>query len=152
MQHIINPRSFLQISLLAVVLATGCTDDTTDDFVGTWAYSGGMFVVDCNGQLMQFPLDATLTETIVLGSDRDLSKSDSMGCADITYDVDGEVASLAPSPQSCTLPMGTSTATSYTITISDDRDTLTTRSAGTFLATGAPAACTFTGEGTLVNQ
>jgi hypothetical protein len=100
---------------------------------------------------MLFPLDASLTETFTLGTASDLSKADSAGCAGITFDVAGDTAQLAPSPQSCTIPnMGTSTATTYTITLTGDGERLLTESAGTFAAPGAPGACTFLGTGTLV--
>ena len=148
-----RPIHLISISLLAVALSAGCTDDSQVNFLGTWAYSEGMFELDCNGQHMQFPLDATLTETFVLGTDRDLSKADSGGCMGITFDVKGDVASLAPSPQSCMIPnMGTSVADVYTITISDDGDTLTASSSGMFTPMGSPGACTFVGGGTLAKQ
>jgi hypothetical protein len=153
MNDIITGRHLL-LSLFTVALAAGCTDDTAqDDFVGSWAYSTGMFALDCGGQQMQFPLDGTLIETFAIGRDRDLSKTDSMGCTSITFDLDGDVARLAPSPQSCTITgMGTSTADVYTMTLSGDRQTLNASSSGTFLAPGAPGPCTFVGGGTLVKQ
>lgn len=131
--------------------AGGCADDPAQDFVGSWTYTGGEFRIDCGGQGMQLPLDASLVETIALGDSADLSKSDSIGCLGITFDISDRVASLSPSPQSCEVPgMGTSTADHYTLTLSADGATLTAASSGTFLAQGAPAACTFTGGGTLV--
>jgi hypothetical protein len=141
-------------TLLALATAAaGCTDHAAEDFLGSWTYSTGEFQLDCNGQQLQFPLDATLTETLVAGDATDLSKSDSGGCLGVTFDVEGRVAHLSPSPQSCLVPgMGTSTADTYTLTLSSDGKTLTTASAGTFLAPGAPGPCTFTGGGTLTKQ
>lgn len=141
-------------TVLVLSLTAACTDDEAarrDDFIGVWGYQSGQFEIDCNGQILQFPLDASLTETFTAGDGTDLAKSDSAGCAGITFDLDGDTAELAPVPQSCSIPdRGTSTATSYTITLSDDGETLTTASLGTFVAPGAPGACAFTGGGTLV--
>lgn len=135
--------------------ASACGDDANDPglFVGTWEYTSGEFRIDCNGQRMVFPLQAGFTETLLVGTDTDLSKNDNAGCMGITFNVDGNVASLAPSPQSCTLPqMGTSTAETYTLTLSADHETLTTASAGTFTPTGAPGACQFAGGGVLTRS
>ena len=140
-------------SALALTAAAGCADDPAEDFLGSWSYSVGEFRLDCGGQAMQFPLDTTLIETLALGDSSDLLKSDTIGCLGITFDISGRVASLSPSPQSCQVPgMGTSTADHYTLTLSDDGRTLTAASSGTFLAPGAPGACTFTGGGTLTKQ
>ncbi|HEY5936491.1 MAG TPA: hypothetical protein VIU61_17690 [Kofleriaceae bacterium] len=140
--------------LLGSLTITACTDDDEsrrDDFVGVWGYESGQFEINCGGQIMQFPLDASLTETFTLGEGTSLAKSDSAGCAGITFELSGDTAELAPVPQSCTIPnQGTSTATSYTITLSADGETLTTASLGTFQAPGAPTTCAFTGSGTLV--
>ena len=140
-----------RFGLLAVLLAAGCTDDAAAPFLGDWTYSTGEFRLDCGGQVMQFPLDASLVETFAAGTATDLAKSDTMGCAGITFEVAGRVARLAPSPQSCTIPgMGTSTAESYTFTLGDDDRTLVAASSGTLAIPGAPGACTFTGGGTLL--
>jgi hypothetical protein len=142
-----------RFGLLVALLAAGCTDDAADPFLGDWKYSTGEFRIDCGGQAMQFPLDGSLVETFAAGAESDLAKSDTMGCAGITFEVVGRVARLAPSPQSCTIPgMGTSTAESYTFTLGDDDHTLIAASSGSFLAPGAPGACVFTGGGTLVKQ
>lgn len=143
--------AFASALALTAAAATGCADDPAEGFVGDWTYSAGEFRVDCGGQQMLVPLDTTLVETIALGDSADLSKSDSIGCLGVTFDVSGRVASLSPSPQSCEVPgMGTSTADHYTLTLSSDGTTLTAASSGTLLITGAPAACTFTGGGTLI--
>lgn len=141
----------LATTLALSLAAAGCADDPAEDFLGSWTYQSGEFRIDCGGQVMQLPLDTSLVETIDLGAAADLSKSDSIGCLGITFDISGRVASLSPAPQSCEVPgMGTSTADHYTLTLSSDGQTLTAASSGTFLAPGAPGACTFTGGGTLV--
>jgi hypothetical protein len=141
------------LTFSAATAAVGCTDNTAEDFLGSWTYSSGEFRIDCGPQQMVFPADSTLIETLVAGEATDLSKSDTAGCLGITFDVAGRVASLSPSPQACQIPgMGTSTADTYTLTLSSDGKTLTAASTGTFLAPGAPAPCTFTGGGTLTKQ
>lgn len=142
------------LGVLAALFAAACTDNAADPFLGDWKYQAGEFRIDCGGgQVMQFPLNDSLVETFAAGEATDLAKSDTMGCAGITFAVDGNVARLAPSPQSCTIPnMGTSTAESYTFTLGDDDRTLIAASSGSILFPGAPAACAFTGGGTLVKQ
>jgi hypothetical protein len=142
------------LGFFAALSTAACTDDAADPFFGDWKYASGEFRIDCGGgQVMQFPLDGSLVETFAAGAATDLAKSDTMGCAGITFEVDGKVARLAPSPQSCTIPnMGTSTAESYTFTLGDDDRTLIAASSGSILFPGAPAACAFTGGGTLVKQ
>ena len=144
-----------RVTFLALVAVAACGDDANDPdlFLGTWTYESGAFHLDCNGQAMEFPLSGNATETLELGSATDLAKTDNAGCIGITFDVAGTVASLSPSPQSCLLPnMGTSTAETYTLTLSADHETLTTASAGTFVPTGAPITCNFTGGGVLTRR
>lgn len=145
-------KLFVTLALASSTLI-GCTGDdpTADDFVGIWAYQDGQFEIDCGGQLMQFPLDSSLTETFSVGGGADLSKADNAGCAGITFEIDGGSAALAPVPQSCAIPnMGTTTATTYTFTLAADGESLISAMAGSFTPQGGSSACAFTGGGTLV--
>ena len=141
----------ISVLLFAVTLPACAADDEADAFVGSWAYVDGTFRVDCGGNIMEFAASSSLVETITVGESSDLSKSDSMGCAGLTFAVQGGIASLAPSPQSCTIPgMGTSTATIYTLALDGDR--MLSHVEGTFQPEGAPSSCALSGSGTLARQ
>jgi hypothetical protein len=150
---LIRLAKIFALTAVTAAAAAGCADEPAEEFLGTWAFSAGAFQLDCGGQPMILPIEETVTETFELGTGTDLSKSSNNGCAEMTFDVSGRVARLSPAPQTCTIPgMGMSTADSFTITISSDGEAMTFASTGTFLATGAPAACAYTLDGTLARR
>lgn len=79
---------------------------------------------------MTLPAD-TVVETFVTGSETDLVKNDSQGCAGQAFNVSDHVATLANSGHSCDIPGGVYTAKTATFALSADTKSMTTTRSAT---------------------
>jgi hypothetical protein len=137
---------------------SGCTSaDDASEFVGSWSYAAGSkTAVDCGQGPFDFPLDGVVETFAESGGV--LTKEDSQGCAGLTFTVSGDVASLASSDQSCTIPSAGSNPSAvfapsaYTFTLSSDGATLTASTTATYTPMGAPSGCAVTGTNALERE